>query len=313
MTMKRAMKPNQNQRSNTQRRTQLPSWLTAVTLALAAQTAAAEVWVYDEVTGKNLATWTGNGKLTGTAGEFSGKNISDIEASRWMGAENGAFHIMNSSGFLEHYYAYGTLGTAYCCKGTSRTLTGGDLGGMNVQNANYLGATSEVMYYADNVGTAWYSELGNHTIGRNDTWTTFSGGGSLNGKTVQRGVGLLDMGGNTDISDDYLMNVAPDGTLEYYYMPTGKYTAGLELTYGSWKGFNGGKLDGLTLSTLATQPVGVLNGYSYRYLGNSNDQMYFDVTVAAVPELSSMASMAVGLAATAGLTASRRKRARKAV
>lgn len=285
---------------------------TAVALAaaaslLGAHTAQAEVWVYDEVTGKNLSGWTGNGKLTGTKGEFSGMNISDVAASRWMGAENGAFHIMNSNGFLEHYYAYSTVGTAFCCVGTSRTLTGGDLSGMNVQNANYLGATNEVMYYADNVGTAWYTELGNHTLGRNDTWTTFSGGGSLDGKTVQRGVGLLDMGGNTDISDDFLMNVAPDGTLEYYFMPTGKYTASLEATYGSWKTFNGGALGGLTLSTLAKQPVGVVGGYAYRYLGNSNDQMYFDVTVAAVPELSNTAYMVVGLMGMAGLVTARRR------
>ncbi len=274
----------------------IAKWLIASSFLVGA-TVHAEVWVYDEVTGKNLSTWTGNGQLTGTLGEFSGKNISQIEASRWMGVEDGAFHIMNSAGYLEHYYPYLSTGTPYCCAGTSKTLTGGDLSGLNVQNANYLGATNNVMYYADNVGTAWYGELGNHVIGRNDTWTTFSGGGSLNGKSVQRGVGLLDMGGNTDISDDYLMNVAADGTLEYYYMPTGKYAAGLESTYGSWKSFASGKLSGLTLSTLAQNASGTFNGYSYRYLGNSNDQMYFDVSLApAVPESSTWMMMGLGLA-----------------
>ncbi len=275
----------------------LGKWLIASSVFVAASVHA-EIWVYDEVTGNNLSTWTGNGQLTGTTGEFAGKNISQIDASRWMGAEDGAFHIMNSAGYLEHYYPYMATGTPYCCAGTSRTLTGGDLSGMKVQNANYLGATSGVMYYADNVGTAWYGELGNHVIGRNDTWTTFTGGGSLNGKGIQRGVGLLDMGGNTDISDDYLMNVAADGTLEYYYMPTGQYAAALESTYGSWKTFNSGKLGGLTLSTLARNAVGTFNGYSYRYLGNSNDQMYFDVSkVAAVPESSTWLMMTLGLVA----------------
>lgn len=268
----------------------------AASLLCLAFPAHAAIDVYHEVNGKNLSGLTGNGSLTGIGGEFSGQNVSQIDAAKWMGVENGAFHILNSQGYLEHYYPYNPIvGTTYCCVGLTRKLSGGLLDGQTVQNGNYIGATNEVMYYVDKTGSVVYSELGYHTVLRQDTWTTFSGGGSLNGQALRRGVGLLDMGGNTDISDDYLMNVAADGTLEYYHMPTGTYVAGLEATYGSWKLFTSGKLNGLTLTQLAQSPVGTINGYSYRYLGNGDDHMYFDVNVASVPEATTWSTMVVGM------------------
>jgi hypothetical protein len=284
------------------RSTLISSAAAFATLLCTALPAHAEIAVYYEVNGMSLAGLTGNGSLTGLSGEYSGQNVSQIDAARWMGVENGAFHIMNSQGYLEHYYPYNPIaGTAYCCTGLTKKLSGGLLDGQAVQNANYLGATNDVMYYVDKTGTVVYSELGYHTVLRQDNWATLSGGGSLSGKSLQRGVGLLDMGGNTDLSDDYLMNVAPDGTLEYYYLPTGTYAAGLEPTYGSWKLFTEGKLGGLTLAQLAKSPVGSINGYSYHYMGNGDDYMYFDVSVAAVPEASTWSTLFLGLCLMVGV------------
>jgi hypothetical protein len=199
---------------------------------------------------------------------------------------------MGSDGRVEHYFAYGAAGTPYFGQTATTTLTGGTLGGqLLTNNSNYLGVTNDLMYYADGTGgVIRYTELFTPVLSFDATWTALSGG-QLNGQAVTRATGLHDFGGNVDISDNYLMMVETNGTLGYYFLDSGAYTAAFDAagSYGSWTTFTGGALAGLTLNTLNTNATGSVtvgsNTTSYRYLGNYDDVMLFDIQT--IPEASS--------------------------
>jgi hypothetical protein len=265
---------------------------------LCASSAEASIVAYYEVNGSYLPGYSGNGNLTGTTGTYSGMNISSISASNWRGVENSSFHIFsNTTGRVEHYYAYSTGGTPHYNVQASTTLTGGSLNGLasDSTSPNYLGATNDVIYFSDGTGgVIRYTELGTQTLSLDPAWTSLNGGGDLNGLGVSRGgVGLKDFGGNTDLSDNYLMYVESNGTLGYYYLDNGTYASGLNATYGSWTTFTSGELSGLTLSQLNSAATGTVGAYSYKYLGNSDDVMYFDIQ--SVPEPASAALSCLGL------------------
>jgi hypothetical protein len=121
-----------------------------------------------------------------------------------------------------------------------------------------------------------YSVYGNHDFVATWNWSTLAGG-SLNGVELARGLALRDFAGNTDISDTFIMNVEPNGTLEYYSVVTGTHHPGLDASYGSWSALRRGPLDGLQLSAVQRNPAGIFGSYRYRYLGNSDDNCVFEL------------------------------------
>lgn len=266
----------------------------------------AEIIGYRETSGVYNSAWTSSGDLVN--GPFDGMNISQIPASRFIGVENTTMHILDDEGYT-HLYFIGSGGgnSAFYLSGQSPVLTeAGPLLGQPLKNPNFLGATDNVFYYVDGTGgVVSYRDWINHDLMSNPAWTTFTNG-PLDGQPVQVGMGLLDYGGGNALTDGYFVWVnEADGTMDYYYLPTGNYTPGLEATYGSWTTFDGGELDGLTLLQLRDNPSGTHNGISYRFLGISDDSMYFDIQP--VPEPST--ALLAGLAGVAPLLS--RGRARK--
>jgi hypothetical protein len=259
----------------------------------------ADVIWYAENSGAFGALSIAGGTLTG-GGSFT--NVSQFTAANYRGAEGGYLAAVNGAGAMNYYTG---IGGVYFGATPATTLTGGPLNGQSIgNNASYIGAADNLLYYSTPTGVSSYLAAGG-TNWLNYGWSNLSGGGGLNGVAAVRGIGLKDFGGNTDISDGFLMYVQSSGTLGYYSMTTGVSTtfAG----FGGWTTFTSGALAGLTLNALNSNPTGTVSGTSYRYLGEFDNGLFFDVTVAAVPEPSSAIMVLAGAAVL--LRAARRRAA----
>jgi hypothetical protein len=238
---------------------------------------------YNEAGGAYVEAWGSTGNLVG--GAFDGMNISDISASQYFGAENNIFRLIDSNGVDHHYLITPGVGgaNAFYVSGAGSTLTGGTLDGQALKNASWIGATNDVNYYVDGTGgVIRYIDWSTHGLHFDAAWTAFTNG-ELNGQSVTVGAGLVDFGGGNAMNENLYVTIDSNGTMEYYNLDNGFYSAGeSEGGYGNWTTFSGGELSGLTLSYLRDNPEGVINGVSYRFLGTSQDGMYFDIGV--VPE-----------------------------
>jgi hypothetical protein len=275
----------------------IPAFLPVITAALlATQSANAALVSYFNLNGVYNPAFDNAGTLTG-GGSLNGQTTSAFTAANYLGPEDGYFLISGPAGVPQAY----TYGGVYTPTVQSPTLSGGVHNGLLTKNAFYLGTTTNQTVYSDATGiVAYYANL--NSLYLDYTWTTYTGGGSLLGVAPVRGMGLLDIAGNTDMTEGYLQNVAPDGTLEFYELVFGTYAAGLESTYGSWSTFTNGPLAGLTLNALKANAAGTVGATPYRFLGTANGAMVFEVP-AAVPE----PSISV-LAACVGLLGLKRRR-----
>jgi hypothetical protein len=272
----------------------LLSFVTAALLT--SQSSQAALISYYNLNGNYNPAFDNAGNL-GVGGSLSGQTTASFTAANYLGPEDGYFLIANSAGVPEAY----TYAGVYTPTSQYATLTGGVYNGLLTKNANYMGTTTNQTVYADATGIVGYYANFN-SLYVDYTWTTFSGGGSLSGQKPARGMGLLDIAGNTDMTEGYLQKVAPDGTLEFYELVGGTYSALLESTYGSWSKFTNGPLAGLTLTALNSAATGSANGVPYRFLGTANGAMVFEVP-ASVPEPASIALIVGGC-----LTTLRRRR-----
>jgi hypothetical protein len=240
----------------------------------------ADVIWYAENSGAFGALSIAGGTLTG-GGSFT--NVSQFTAANYRGAEGGYLAAVNGAGAMNYYTG---IGGVYFGATPATTLTGGPLNGQSIgNNASYIGAADNLLYYSTPTGVSSYLAAGG-TNWLNYGWSNLSGGGGLNGVAAVRGIGLKDFGGN-------------------YSMTTGVSTtfAG----FGGWTTFTSGALAGLTLNALNSNPTGTVSGTSYRYLGEFDNGLFFDVTVAAVPEPSSAIMVLAGAAVL--LRAARRRAA----
>jgi hypothetical protein len=274
------------------------SLLSLLTIGLmASQPADAALVSYFNLNGVYNPAFDNAGTL-GAGGALGGQTTAAFTAANYLGPEDGYFLTVNGSGVPEAY----TYAGVYVPTSQFATMFGGVYNGLLTKNANYMGTTTNQTVYADTTGiVGYYANL--NSLYFDYTWSTFTGGGSIVGVKPARGMGLLDIAGNTDMTEGYLQKVAPDGTLEFYELIGGTYVAGFESTYGSWSTFSDGPLAGLTLTALNSAAAGTANGVPYRFLGTSNGAMVFEVP-ASVPE-SSTAVLAVG-ACLAGLKRRRR-------
>ncbi|MBK1834528.1 PEP-CTERM sorting domain-containing protein [Roseibacillus ishigakijimensis] len=254
---------------------------------------------YYEVGGTYQESWGSSGNLVG--GYYDGQNLSDIPTSQFFGADDHHFALIGGDGLSYQYRVYPLNGgdNSLSTTGTSTTLTGGPLAGQPIKNSSWLGSTNGVQYYADaDGGVVRYYDYGTHSLHFDASWTSFSNG-SLDGMATAVGLGLSDMGGGNAMNENLYVNIEADGTHEYYNLDNG-FRSGESINgYGNWTTFSGGLLDGLTLTQLDANPVGTHNGVSYRFIGTSQDGMYFDI----VPEPS---TALLGLVGLAGLARRRR-------
>lgn len=265
----------------------------------------AAIVVYNEVGGAHVAAWGSSGNLVG--GPLDGMNIAQITGAQYFGAENNTFRIIGSDG-IDHHYLITPSGTGnnnYYISGTTSTLTNGTLDGEILKNSNWIGATNDVNYYADGTGgVIRYIDWASHTLHFDAPWTQFTNG-ELAGQSITVGMaaGLNDFGGGNAMNENLFVIVDGDGTMEYYNLDNGGYSFGeSEGGFGNWTTFTGGDLDGLTLTYLQANPVGTINGVAYRFLGTSENGMYFDIGV--IPEPSSALLIFSGL----GIATLRRRR-----
>jgi hypothetical protein len=279
-----------------------PRHLSCAVLAVAgvasASLAHADVIGYLENSGVYFGVTNVGGALTG-GGSFT--NVSQFTAANYRGAEEGFFAAVNGAGAMNYYAA---AGGGYFGATPATALAFGPLNGQSIgNNANYIGAADNLLYYKSATGVAAYLAATGANFA-NYTWANFSGGGDLSGQAIGRGVGLKDLGGNTDISDGFMMYVQSGGNLGYYSMATG--AAATFAGFGGWTTFTSGALAGLTLNALNASPTGTVGTTSYRYLGEYNKGLFFDVNVAAVPEPSALLLSAVGAVFLMGAVRRRR-------
>ena len=269
-----------------------------VTAMLVTQTSQAALVSYYNLNGVYNPAFDNAGTL-GSGGSYGGQTTSAFNAGNYLGPEDGYFLVTGPTGVPEAY----TYGGAFVPTTQYATLFGGVYNGSLTKNDKYMGTTTNQTVFSDSTGiVAYYANV--NSLYFDYSWTTFSGGGSKNGVKPTRGLGLLDLAGNTDMTEGYLQSVAPDGTLEFYELVGGTYAAGLESTYGSWSAFSSGPLAGLTLNTLNSNATGTANGVPYRFMGTSNGAMVFEVPNV-VPEPTSVV-MALGACM---MTLVRRRRA----
>lgn len=279
----------------------LTATLVTSCLPLIPHTAEGAIIAYYEFTGVPQEVWGSSGLLVN--GPLGNTNFSDITADQWIGAHEGYIGLLSDDGLVNYYVLTFGGDNPHSHSGTSATLTNGPLGGYPLKNEYWLGAADgDFYYFHEDHGVLRYDGVGNHTHVATFNWQRFTNGDS-DGFAPSPGYGLSDFGGGNSMNESLFVTIDSLGTMEYYRLDNGLYSWGeSEGGYGSWTTFTGGALDGLTLVDVLANPVGTHNGISYRFLGTSNEGMYFDVAV--VPEPSAAFLVLGG----AGLWAARRRR-----
>lgn len=245
--------------------------------------------VYSELNGELRYVADRGAQLTG--GPLAGGTTASAFTSlTYLGAMDSRFCVLDSSGRVQRYFipASNTDTARYEGADLRSTLTNGPLASSEVRLVapgvpQYIGVTSGYFVYTSaGMGSSGnrvsvYGVYGNHDFIGTWNWSNFSGG-SLDRTELARGVGLRDFAGHTDISDTFIMNVEPDGTLEYYSVVTGNHQPGLDPSFGSWTTLRRGPLEGLELTMIQRSAAGTFGSYRYRYLGNSDDNCVFELT-----------------------------------
>lgn len=272
--------------------------MTAVTLMtlVCITSVNAQIIAYNEITGKFVSSWGGSGELSGDS--FDGQNFSSATGAQFFGAENGYFRLIDSAGRNVYYPLHAaTTHNAWPGNNDVTHLPNGKLQGLPLKNEHWLGATNDVNYYVDaGDGVVRYFDWGTFVLNFDASWDLWSGG-PLDGTAPTAGTGLLDFGGGNAMNENLFVVVEDDGTMGYYNLDTGVYSPGHNATYGSWTTFDEGPLSGLTLTALNANAVGTHNGISYRFMGTSDEGMYFDVKLVPEPSAALLALCSAGLLA----------------
>lgn len=260
----------------------------AAGIVLTPMISSAAIIGYNEIGGAFNALLGGTGDLAGDS--FDGTNFSATTSTQYFGAENGFFRLIDASGRNVYYNLQGsTTHPEYAFNTDETTLSNGSLDEEPIKNSRWLGATNDVNYYLEDDDTLIrYADYINFDVFLDLSWTEFSGGGILDGMTIPTalasGLALNDFAGGNAMNENWFVIVEADGTHGYYNLDNGVYADALSAGgYGNWIAFADGALDGLTLDYLKDNPEGVHNGTSYRFMGTSDDGMFFDIDDA-VPE-----------------------------
>ncbi len=218
---------------------------------------------------------------------------TEVTRDNFMGVSNNRLYLLDPAGFAVRYLVPTDMNDAFDYEDVGRrptlrynALNNTELRPTGSMPPQFLGATDGRFVYAATVmsGTSevlraiQYSANDNHDFNYLENWATFTNGG-LDGDRPERGIGLLDFSGNTDILNNFVVNVESDGTLEYYWLGTGNRDVGLSNGGpGNWTELRNGPLNGLTLRTLATSAAGNFGGFRYRYFGMSEAWLFFELT-----------------------------------
>jgi hypothetical protein len=240
----------------------------------------------------NLRFVARNGALM-RGGPLDRRSVTtEVTRDNFMGVSNNRLYLLDPAGFAVRYLVPTDMNDAFDYEDVGRrptlrynALNNTELRPTGSTPPQFLGATDGRFVYAATVmsGTSevlraiQYSANDNHGFNYLENWATFSNGG-LDGDRPERGIGLLDFSGNTDILNNFVVNVESDGTLEYYWLGTGNRDNGLSNGVGNWSTLRNGPLAGLTLRELSTSASGSFGGFRYRYFGMSEAWLYFELT-----------------------------------
>lgn len=223
-------------------------------------------------------------------GPFDGVNIADITSNQYIGIEDSHYHLIDSAGLVHQYNA---VTGARWGAGTGALLVNGPLAGEVVKNDSFLGTTGNLYYYDNGDGGVIIYRDESQALWSEPTWAIFTTG-ELNGKPLSEANVLYDFGGGVAMYNGWLLSLDGNGTLEYYNLNNGVYNSGLsDGGYGNWDKFTGGELDGLTLTYLQSNPEGVYNGISYRFLGPTDDIFYFSIHAVPEPSVALLAGLSL--------------------